>query len=97
MCKGLEVHLSGVFGKPGASLLSSLLSTGNRFGVAWQVEQLGLYLNVMVDMEAFAPSPGITATSLKQTTMLNDLKSLHWRTHLHAVRAVPDDAAGVLV
>ena len=43
------------------------------------------------------PSPGITATSLKQTTMLNDLKSLHWRTHLHAVRAVPDDAAGVLV
>ena len=55
MCKGLEVHLSGVFGKPGASLLSSLLSTGNRFGVAWHVEQLGLYLNVMVDMEAFEP------------------------------------------
>ena len=33
VCKGLEVHLSGVFGKPRASLLSSLLSTGNRFGV----------------------------------------------------------------
>ena len=43
------------------------------------------------------PAPGITATSLKQTTVLSDLKSLHWRTHLHAVRAVPDDAAGVLV
>ena len=55
MCKSLDVYLNGVFGKPGASLLSSLLSTGNRFGVAWQVEQLGLYLNVMVDMEAFGP------------------------------------------
>ena len=49
MCKGLEVQLSGVFGKPGASLLS----TGNTLGVAQQPEQLGL--KVLVDVEGFEP------------------------------------------
>lgn len=44
MCRGLGVQLSGVLGKPGASLLSAR----NTLGATGQPEQLGLHLRLLV-------------------------------------------------